>query len=167
MTVVLWILAGILAVFLLTVIFGAPYVPSHPKALADVFTKLYPLSPKDLLVDVGSGDGAVLRLAAKHGARAVGYEINPILVLLSRILSRHEHLVTIYMHNFLHVQLPKDTTVVYIFGIERLMPKIYQILQGFASTHRRSVYLISFGFTVRGVKPIKKSGAAFLYEIRP
>jgi SAM-dependent methyltransferase len=42
------------------------------------------LTPEDYLVDLGSGDGVTVILAAKRGARAHGIEYNPDLVALSR-----------------------------------------------------------------------------------
>ena len=74
---------------------GAPYVPSKRRDIKRAFEELYPLDDSDTLVDIGSGDGVVLRMAAKRGAHAVGYELNPILVLVSRWLSRKYTTVTI------------------------------------------------------------------------
>ena len=59
----LFIFGVILAVFLLTVFFGAPYVPTHKKELIKLFEKLK-LSKNDILADIGSGDGVVLKLQA-------------------------------------------------------------------------------------------------------
>ena len=58
---------------------GAPYLPSHRRDVARAFDELYPLSSSDVLLDIGSGDGVVLRQASKRGARAIGYEIHPLL----------------------------------------------------------------------------------------
>jgi len=46
--------------------------------------KLADLKPNDLVIDLGSGDGLFVIEAARRGAKAVGYEINPILVWWSR-----------------------------------------------------------------------------------
>merc|ERR1719512_135928 len=40
------------------------------------------------LVDFGSGDGRLVAGAASHGMQAVGYELNPYLILLSRLRFR-------------------------------------------------------------------------------
>src|SRR3990167_11438551 len=84
------VVATILLVFGLVVFRGAPYVPTLRKNLEQGFRDVYPLSERDLLVDIGSGDGVVLRQAAKCGARAIGYELNPFLVVISKLLSRSE-----------------------------------------------------------------------------
>ena len=77
----LFIFGIILAVFLLTVFFGAPYVPTHKKELIKLFEKLK-LSKNDILADIGSGDGVVLKTASNFGAKSIGFEINPFLVLI-------------------------------------------------------------------------------------
>jgi hypothetical protein cdivTM_09943 len=84
----LFIFGVILAVFLLTVFFGAPYVPTHKKELIKLFEKLK-LSKNDILADIGSGDGVVLKTASNFSAKSIGFEINPFLVLISRIRLRN------------------------------------------------------------------------------
>ena len=58
----LWILALIIILTFGVVVFhGSPYVPSHVSHVRQSLTELYNLSDKDVLVDIGSGDGLVLR----------------------------------------------------------------------------------------------------------
>jgi 16S rRNA A1518/A1519 N6-dimethyltransferase RsmA/KsgA/DIM1 with predicted DNA glycosylase/AP lyase activity len=66
---------------------GSPYIPSHKYDIHQALNKLYVINSTDTLVDIGSGDGVILRQVAKRGAYAVGFEINPILVIISRCLS--------------------------------------------------------------------------------
>ena len=42
------------------------------------------VTPKDVLIDLGSGDGRTVISAAKIGAQATGVEFNPDMVALSR-----------------------------------------------------------------------------------
>ena len=44
-------------IFLLTALFGAPYVPTQRKQIESAFSKLRPFKKNDVLVDLGSGDG--------------------------------------------------------------------------------------------------------------
>ena len=76
---------------------GAPFVPTAASKVNAMF------APDGLLarhiparkwcrmhlVDLGSGDGAVVRAAVRRGSfsRATGYEINPALIACSRLLS--------------------------------------------------------------------------------
>ena len=61
-----------------------PYLPT-PLNVVEVMLKLANPKPGELLVDLGSGDGRILIYAAKkYGCYCRGYEINPVLVFLSR-----------------------------------------------------------------------------------
>ena len=59
------------------------WVPT-PQALVDTMLDMAKVTPEDLVMDLGSGDGAIVITAAKRGARAIGIEYNLDLVLLSR-----------------------------------------------------------------------------------
>lgn len=56
-----------------------PYVPT-PEAVVQAMLKLAKVSNKDVVYDLGSGDGRIPITAAQMGASAVGIEINPKLV---------------------------------------------------------------------------------------
>ncbi len=164
----LWFLLFVIAlIFGLVVFRGAPYVPSRKAEINQALTKLYPLTSNDVLVDIGSGDGIVLREAAKIGARAVGYEINPILVYISRWLSRKSGRVTVYLADFWFEKLPDDTTVVYIFSVSRDMRKIIRFMQKEADRLGRPMDLINYGSELKGVRVVKQIGAYHLYVFKP
>jgi SAM-dependent methyltransferase len=59
------------------------WVPT-PQALADKMLDLAKVTPKDYVIDLGSGDGRLVITAAKRGARALGIEYNPDMVELSK-----------------------------------------------------------------------------------
>ncbi len=59
------------------------WVPTS-QALVDRMLDMAKLTPRDLLVDLGSGDGVTVITAAKRGAKARGIEYNPDMVALSR-----------------------------------------------------------------------------------
>ena len=84
--VILIVLAVIfLAVVGFGVIFGAPFVPTRKIWIREALD-LANIRKNDTVVDLGSGNGEVLKMAISAGAKkAVGYEINPILVLWSRL----------------------------------------------------------------------------------
>ncbi len=65
-----------------SVLFGAPYVPiDHDRV--DAMLELAGVKPGEKVVDLGSGDGRIVVAAAKAGAIAEGWEINPYLWLIS------------------------------------------------------------------------------------
>lgn len=162
-----WAITAIVILFGFVVFFGAPYVPTFRRDLVRVFRELYPLGVHDVLVDLGSGDGVVLREAARFGAKAVGYELNPLLAGCSRWLSRHQKKIEVYSANMWHVELPGDTTVVYIFAVERDVKKVEAKLQAEVNRIQKPLKLISHGLALPGKEPAKVVGAHFLYDFIP
>jgi len=59
------------------------WVPT-PQALVDKMLDMAKVTPKDYVIDLGSGDGRTVITAAKRGAKAVGIEYNPDMVELSK-----------------------------------------------------------------------------------
>lgn len=145
---------------------GAPYVPSKRRDVRRALTELYPLSDRDVLVDIGSGDGIVLREASTRGARAVGYEIHPVLVLLARWLSRTDERVTVRQANFWRTDLPDDVTVVYTFGDGRDINKMAAYVQQQADRLGHELAFISYAFATSKT-PDKTVGAHHLYIVKP
>ncbi len=166
MTGWLLLLAAIAALFGLVVIRGAPYVPTKRQLLDKAFDETYPLSDKDVLIDIGSGDGVVLRAAAARGARAVGYELNPILVIVAKMLSRND-LIQVRFADFWHVMLPKDTTIIYTFGESRDIKRMYEKARRTSNHYKKELYFMSFGFAVPGQEYVKYDGSFYLYRIAP
>ena len=164
----MWIVGFcVVLLFGFVVFFGAPYVPSKKSDVKRAFGELYPLGEDDTLVDIGSGDGVVLRLAAARGARAVGYEINPVLVVISRWLSRSMPNVSVVFLSFWRADLPPETTVVYTFGDSRDIVKMAGKVQDTATRVGRPIFFISYAFEVPGMNPVKAVGAHYLYKISP
>ncbi len=59
------------------------WVPTPPPLL-DTMLSLARVTPEDVVIDLGSGDGRAVIAAARLGARAIGVEFNPELVTLSQ-----------------------------------------------------------------------------------
>src|SRR5919201_4509445 len=59
------------------------WVPT-PQALVEKMLGMAKVTPKDYLIDLGSGDGRTVIAAAKRGAKALGIEYNPEMVELSK-----------------------------------------------------------------------------------
>lgn len=149
-----------------TVFFGAPYIPAKTGDVETAFDKLYKLSDDDVLLDLGSGDGKVLRMAAARGARAVGYELHPLLVLFSRLTTRGLP-VTTRLANMWRTPFPIDTTVVYIFSDSRDITRLTRLIEQEAARLDRTLAVISYGFELQGYKPIRTAGAHHLFQITP
>ena len=59
------------------------WVPT-PQALVDKMLDMAKVTPKDYIIDLGSGDGRTVITAAKRGSKALGIEYNPEMVELSK-----------------------------------------------------------------------------------
>ena len=59
------------------------WVPT-PQPVVDKMLEMAKVTPKDFVMDLGSGDGRTVITAAKRGSRAVGIEYNPDMVELSK-----------------------------------------------------------------------------------
>lgn len=163
--VILTSVGVIVALFLATAFFGAPYVPTHRAQVRRAFQKLRPLTEADHVVDLGTGDGRVLVEARRAGAgRVSGVELNPVLWLDARLrLGRG----VVRLGSMWRYQIPSDATVVYVFGVKRDRKRLVQQLQAWADSHGRSIELLTYGNPLDGQQPVRKLGAHFLYQITP
>ena len=59
------------------------WVPT-PQVLVDKMLDMANVTPQDLVIDLGSGDGRTVITAAKRGAKAMGIEFNPDMIELSQ-----------------------------------------------------------------------------------
>ncbi len=167
MLIVFIILIIFFAVVGFGVLFGAPYVPSLRKDAKRMFDNLYALKPSDVVIDFGSGDGLILREVSRRGAKAIGYEVNPILVLVSCFLSRKDPNVTINTANFWRVEFPEDTTLVYAFSVTRDGKRLVRKLQREADRLQKDLAVICYGSPLPGMKPTREFEAYRRYEIEP
>jgi ubiquinone/menaquinone biosynthesis C-methylase UbiE len=170
-TAILALIIGIVAIvaliFLLPGLTGAPYVPTLKKSVEIALTKLYPVKKGDLLIDLGAGDGVVLYTATKHGAKALGLEINPILTLIAKWRFRKNRNITMRCRNFYHYRFPDDTTVVYAFAVSLHIKKIRRKIEDEATRIGKPIYFISNAFNLKDIKPEKQLDSFYLYKIAP
>jgi hypothetical protein len=163
----LLLVAAVLMMFLVTVFMGAPYVPTHRAAIKTTLAML-PLKKGELVVDLGSGDGAFLVAAAKQGLSVIGYEINLVLWLVSflRCLPYKER-ATVHLANFWRASLPPKTAAVFVFlagpYMQRFAKKLHQTMQG----RNEPLFVVSYGFEVSGLKLVKAQDGVFLYKLSP
>ena len=147
--------------------FGAPYVPSRRKDVMRMFDSLYPLSASDVLIDVGSGDGVILREASRRGAQAVGYEIHPLLVVISKLASLHDKQVSVTMANFWSAHFPSDTTIIYAFSVGRDSKKMEKKIQAESNRLQKPLTLVCYGSPLPNMVVLRQFEAYHLYEFYP
>jgi SAM-dependent methyltransferase len=156
-------LAGlIISAFCLVVLFGPPYLPTlRRQKLAAL--DLLDLKPGQTMLDIGSGDGRVLREAAKRGYNVVGIELNLFLVLVSRLVTwRYRHQVRVIWGSYWRREWPQADGV-FVFALPRLMLKIDRHVRAW---HAKPVRLVSFAFAIPGKPVVKQRDGVFLYEYK-
>ncbi len=162
MEIFLGVVLGIVAAsYLGVVVFGPPYVPTLKRDLVGLIHHLK-LGEKDLVVDLGVGDGRVLVEARRAGALATGVEINPFLWLVARTRLRRYH-SWVTLGNLWHYQLPEGTTYVFVFFAKKFMKKLYVYLETQAGEDR-NFRVVSYGFTFEEKKPKETVGPFTIYE---
>ena len=118
-----WVIFIIVACFAVGAIMGAPYLPVRQKD-AESALDLAQVEAGQTVVDLGSGDGRMLIAAAKRGAYAIGYEINPIMYIWSIIAcAKYRKSIKIRLSNYWGVKLP-EADVFYVFLIDRYTKKL-------------------------------------------
>ncbi len=139
---------------------GAPYVPILRRDYGPLL-ELAQLKPGQTLIDLGSGDGRLLREAAKRGVRAIGYEINPVLYAISLVVCwRYRGLVRIRLGDFWHAKLPA-ADIIYVFLLDRYMSRLDRKLSNELS-HPTTV--VSFVFEIPGRAAVRSSRNTFVYD---
>ncbi len=156
------LIAGVLVVlcFGLAVLRGAPYLPTYGRDAEKLLDKCE-ISPNSTLLDLGSGDGKVLMAAAKRGMRAVGYEINPLLWLMSKLrLMPYRKLVKIHLGDMWQADIGKSD-VIFVFLLDRLMGDLEAKL---AKEAKPGAVVISYVFKLPNKKPHQKTRNAYIYK---
>src|SRR5262245_42390118 len=143
--------AATLAIVAATLALAEPKAPFEPRvgqagkdviwvptaqALVDRMLDLGQVTPSDLLMDLGSGDGRTVITAAKRGTRAIGVEYNPDMVELSRRNAKEAgvgELATFMQADLFATDFSK-ATVVTMFLLPsinlKLRPKILEMRPG-------------------------------------
>jgi SAM-dependent methyltransferase len=111
------------------------WVPT-PQGLVDKMLNMARVTPKDYVIDLGSGDGRTVISAAKRGARALGIEYNPEMVELSKSNAAKEGVgdKTTFVQADLFESDFSEATVITMFLLPeinlKLRPKILDLKPG-------------------------------------
>jgi ribosomal protein L11 methylase PrmA len=163
MQIVALVLIVLAFLFGFVVAFGAPYLPTLNKQTVRALDML-DLRPGQTLLELGCGDGRVARAAAERGITVVGYELNPILVLIAKLNTlKYRKLVTIKLANFWQVTWP-PTDAIFVFLLDKYMGKLDKKIVQQVAAQGKPLKLLSYTFQVPGRKAITKKGGLFLYE---
>jgi ribosomal protein L11 methylase PrmA len=103
---------------------GALFVTTSRTRISAVLENV-PMTPDQLFMDLGCGDGRVLRAVRKrHGVQTIGYELNPLAYIMAKLLCRE---TTIKRKDFFEQNLSKaDVVFCYLFPdvMKRLAAKL-------------------------------------------
>lgn len=153
------VLSVFFLLFIGIVVVGAPYVPSKRIHIGDALT-LLDLKNNQLLVELGCGDGRVLRAAAEKGLRARGYELNLLLFIVAYFKCwRYRKNVKVIWGNYWYADL-SDADGVFVFSADIYMKRLdRKIIRA-----DKPIKLASLGFKIPDKKPVRKKGAVYLYN---
>ena len=155
-----------LLVFLFAVVLlvGAPYVPTLTPQVAAAL-KLADCQPGDTLLELGCGDGKVLVAAGRAGLHAVGYELNPLLFLVSWLRTRRfKGRVRVVWGDFWRANWP-PTEAIFVFLHPRFMARLDAAVTAAAKRQKRPIKLVSFAFTVPDRKANRELNGVHLYVV--
>lgn len=152
----------ILLLFLLCVIIilsysllrGAPFAPLGENRIRTMF-ELLELKQGKKLLDLGSGDGRIVLAASKHGINSVGYEINPLLVLVSKIKKANVKMKDFWREDF------SDFDYVTLYGTSHIMRSLERKLRKELKPGAR---VVSNHFKFPGWKEKRMKDDVWLYE---
>ncbi len=112
----------------------APWWRTNKKT-AKAICKIANINSKDVVYDLGCGDGEVLLQTAKLGVRGVGIEIDPLRAFIANlrvVKNNFQNKIIIKRKNFFDEDLSKATVViVYLIPktLEKLLPKFKRELK--------------------------------------
>lgn len=158
----LFVLLVIIAYLLVYLMRGAIYLPSHTGAVEQMVQALS-IKPGDQVVDLGSGDGRIVIAMAKAGAVATGYEVNPLLIWISRknaATSKVLDRVTFVRKSFWRVNF-SNVQCVTVFGMTHIMKELEEKLMKELPVGAR---VVSNGFPFPAWKGEKVAQGVYLYH---
>jgi SAM-dependent methyltransferase len=147
--------------FAFVLLYGAPYLPTR-REQAEQALDMLGLTEGEVFVDLGCGDGALLIAAARRGLRCYGYELNPFVWAVAVWRTRKfRDLVTVRCKNFWKITLQPETKGVFVFLLDKYMPKLDTKL---SKELKKGSQLVSYTFQIPGKKPKATQGALHLYK---
>jgi SAM-dependent methyltransferase len=153
--VILLALLGYLSLYFLSMmvsdLFGVPFVPTSNRVLDNIF-KYVKLNKNDLFFDLGSGDGRLVYYVAEKFKlkRAVGIELNPLLVTFAKLKAKFlkRNNVEFYRQNIFDTDFAQ-AKIIYMF----LFPEVVEKLKDkILRDCKKGTLIISHGFKIDGLK---------------
>lgn len=140
---------------------GVPFLPTHKKQALKML-ELAGLKPGMKVIDLGSGAGRLLFLAASQGATAVGYELNPFLVWWTRlvilILGKQKQIKVYYKSIYDADIANADIILMFLYPphMKKMTDKLQEVKQG--------ARILSYTFSLPGWTPVVHEQGIYMYK---
>lgn len=129
-----------------------PFVPT-PQVVVDKMLELADVGKDDVLFDLGCGNGIIVVSAAEKGARAIGFDVDPLRIRESeQNIRRHGvgNRAKVFQQDIFTLDL-SDVDVVTLYLLPSLNVKLIPQLEKLKPGAR----VVSHDFDMRGIKPTK------------
>lgn len=159
----LFVVLFVLIVLIISASAGVPFLPTNYKR-AKQMMDLAEIKKGSRVIDLGSGAGRLLFLAATRGATAVGYELNPILcwwTQLMIIVRGYRGKIQIHCRSLYDADL-SDTDIVFTFLLNGPMKKLENKL---FTELPPGAKIVSYLFSIPNRTPIKKENGIIVYQV--
>lgn len=163
------VIAVLLAGIVINLMTRVPFAGTPQDRIEQLLDDLK-LQPRMRIYDLGCGDGRVVFAAARRGARATGFEIQPLTYLRAKInqLARYPT-AEIRYGNFYRTDLG-DANIVFCFLVDSVMPRVARFLERKLTP---GCTVVSYGFPLPNwepeniFQPTKPNGSvAYMYVVR-
>ena len=150
-------------VFIFDLFLELPYVGTRRSRIKTIM-ELANIRDGETLVDLGSGDGRLLIEAAKRGAHAIGYEINPFLIFVTIIHSKLRGLresVKVYQASLWKADLAV-ADIVLVYAMRKSMAKFENLIY---KNCKKGTRIVVNTNPFPSKKPQKEENGVFLYIV--
>lgn len=157
-------LLAILYLLVRPIVKGAIYFPSHSRYVDWMVGELRDRGARRV-IDLGSGDGRIILALAQAGIEATGYEINPLLVLITRWRIRRAGLgdrASVYWKDLWRAPLGGYDGII-VFGFPNIMRRLGAKLWREAAPGT-PVYSVLYAFP--DIEPEEKTAGVYCYVVR-
>ncbi len=141
---------------------GVPFLPTHRRQ-ARKMMELAEIKPGMKVIDLGSGAGRLLFMAANQGATAIGYELNPFLVIWTKLMillkGKRGQIKVFYKSIYDADIADADAIMMFLYPphMKKLESKIF-------NEAKPEVKILSYVFQFHNYTPIANEQGIFIYK---
>lgn len=132
-------------------LYGAPYVPTKNKLALEILKEVR-FKKNGLFIELGSGDGRIVRTVVKnYPVKGMAVDINGLLIIWSKFLAKLDGTypgILFINKNILNVDLTK-ADYIYLFLFPALIKKL---IPNFDHDLKKGTIIISHGFPIEEYK---------------